>query len=389
MKRTACFLCAALMLLLCACGSSNQPASTDAPTPPPTETPAQVTPSPVPTAPATQEPDPVPTEDPVEEPDPEPAFVHPLTGLPTEEDLSGNKPVAIMLNNIKAAMPQQGNSQADIIYEVLAEGGITRMLGVYQDISKLGIVGSVRSARLYYLELALGHDAVFVHAGGSPEFYNKKEAWGLSTVDGVNGYYAYASTGLFWRNRERVPGNYYAYEHSLITSGEKLTQILTARNVLGAHRSGYENPLVFADWQKAAPADGDVITALAVPFSNYKSTTFHYDSETGLYSVEQYGTPYIDGNDGSQITVTNVIVLNTACSVVDDAGRITVDLSSGEGWFTCGGRFVSIRWEKGGKDQPLRYYDLSGNPLVLGKGKTYVCIIPRSYSPTVEVTEMN
>ncbi len=379
MKRTICFLCAALMLLLCACGSNEQPEVSEPPTPPVSETPAQPSPSPV------VEPTETPTPEPTEEPGP----ANPLTGLPMDEELVGQKPVAIMLNNIKAAMPQQGNSQADIIYEVLAEGGITRMLGIYQDISQLGVVGSVRSARLYYLELALGHDAVYVHAGGSPEFYDKKEAWGLETIDGVNGYYAYANTGLFWRDRERVAGNYYAYEHSLITSGERLTKVLTERNVLGPHRTDYENPLIFADYQDAAPTDGDAVNSLTVNFSNYKSTTFRYDGETGLYSVEQYGDAYIDGNDGSQIAVTNVIILKTACTVVDDAGRITVDLSSGEGWFTCGGSIRPIIWEKGSANQPLRYYDEFGEPLVLGEGKTYVCIIPLSRDITVSLVQPN
>lgn len=379
MKRVLCLIFAAMLVLLCACGAEDPaPSGSTAPSPSPT---VSETPEPEPTVSA----EPVPS--PEAEPTSEPLFVNPLTGLPTESDLSGQKPVAIMLNNIKAAMPQQGNSQADIIYEVLAEGGITRMLGVYQDISDVGIIGSVRSARLYYWELALGHDAVFVHAGGSPEFYEYKERWGLDTVDGVNGYYAYASTGLFWRDRERIEGNYYAYEHSLLTSGEKLTEILTARSELGPQRDGHENPLIFADYQDAAPADGDAVNSLTVNFSNYKSTTFRYDWETGLYSVEQYGEAYIDGNDGSQIAVTNVIILNTACTVVDDAGRITVDLSSGEGWFTCGGSIRPITWEKGSANQPMRYYDEFGNPLVLGRGKTYVCIIPLSRDFTVELVQ--
>lgn len=382
MKRTACFLCAVLMLLLCACGNDQPPEISQSPTPPVSETPVQTTPSPA--VPATQEPA-QPTGEPAEEPSPLPAFVHPLTGLPAEEDLSGNKPVAIMLNNIKAAMPQQGNSQADIIYEVLAEGGITRMLGIYQDISQLGIVGSVRSARLYFLELALGHDAVFVHAGGSPEFYEKKQAWGLETIDGVNGYYAYADTGLFWRDRTRVDGNYYAYEHSLVTSGEKLTQILTKRGVLGAHRDGYTYEMTFAE--NGAPADGDLVSVITVPFSGYKSTTFRYDPDTRLYHVEQYGTQYIDGNDNSQIAVTNLLVLKAKCTVVDDAGRITVDLTSGEGWYSCGGTIRPITWEKNGRNNQLSYYDEFGQPLTLGQGKSYVCIIPLSRDITVELVQ--
>lgn len=369
-----------LAVLLFTIGNDPDPVETPSPTPEPSPV-VENTPTPTPEQTPTATPEPTP------EPSPEPEFVNPLTGEATETDLSGSKPVAIMLNNIKAAMPQQGNSQADIIYEVLAEGGITRMLGVYQDISDLSLVGSIRSARQYYWELARGHDAVYVHAGGSPEFYKNKENSGLTTVDGVNGYYAYASTGLFWRNRQRVEGNYYAYEHSLITSGEKLSEILSARGLLGAHSDGFDYKMSFADPKDAAPIDGDAVNSLTVNFSNYKSTTFRYDGESGLYKVEQYGKEYIDGNDGSQIAVTNVIILKTKCTVVDDAGRITVDLSSGEGWFTCGGSIRPITWEKGGADKPLRYYDEFGQPLTLGRGKTYVCIIPLNRDFTVELVQ--
>lgn len=87
------------------------------------------------------------------------------------------RPVAIMLNNLKEALPQLGQSQADVIYEVPAEGGITRMLAVYQSLDGVGKIGSIRSARPYYLELALGHDAIYIHAGGSEDAYAKIRQW--------------------------------------------------------------------------------------------------------------------------------------------------------------------------------------------------------------------
>ena len=132
-----------------------------------------------------QEPEtPPPAEEPEPRPEPEPepyvpSGINPLTGEPMESRYENNRPVAVMLNNLKAAQPQLGISQADIIYEVPAEGGITRMLAVYQEPGSLGLVGSVRSARQYYWEIAQGHDAVYIHAGASPEFYNTKSRLGL------------------------------------------------------------------------------------------------------------------------------------------------------------------------------------------------------------------
>lgn len=362
MKRITCLLCALLLLLSAGCGSKN---------PDPTAEPTQTVP--VSAAPETPEPTPTPV--------PEPAFRHPLTGLPCEEDLSQKRPVAVMLNNLKAAQPQQGNSQADIIYELLAEGGITRMLAVYLEPEGLGLIGSVRSARQYYWEIAQGHDAVYIHAGASPEFYETKKNMGLFTVDGVNGRYSSASAGMFWRDRDRVPGHHYAFEHSLLTSGEAIAAMLEKEN-RGVHKDGYAYQMSFAD--DGTPAGGASALTVTVPFSSYKTGVFRYDPENGVYLVEEYGEPYIDGNDGSQVSTVNLLVLQTTYKVLDDAGRVRVGLESGTGWFACGGKIVPITWEKGGTDQQLRYFTEDGQPLTLGRGNSYVCFIPTSRAVAAE-----
>ena len=286
-----------------------------------------------------------------------------------------------MPNNLKTALPQQGNGQADIIYELMAEGGITRMLAVYQDPSRLGLIGSVRSARQYYWEIAQGHDAVFIHAGGSPEFYNTKSSKGLFTVDGVNGYYSSKDAGMFWRDRDRIAGHHYDFEHSLLTSGEAITDMLSQRE-LEEHSDGYVYEMAFTD--DGTPSGGSKATTVTVPFSSYNIDVVRYDVRSGLYLVEEYGEPYIDGNDNSQVSVTNLLVLQTTYVVQDDAGRVKVDLSSGSGWFACGGKMVPITWEKGSADNQLRYFLEDGSALTLGRGKSYVCVIPSSRSVSVE-----
>ncbi|MDE6590548.1 MAG: DUF3048 domain-containing protein, partial [Oscillospiraceae bacterium] len=287
-------------------------------------------------------------------------------------------PMAIMLNNLKAALPQQGNSQADIIYEVLAEGGVTRMVGLYQHPEQAGLIGSVRSARQYYWELAQGHDAVYIHAGGSEEFYNTKEALSLTTVDGVQGHWP----GMFWRDRDRIEGKHYAVEHSLLTSGEAISNMLASHEELVPHTDGYVYKMAFAD--DGTPVGGQNAVTVTVPFSGYKTGVFRYQNDSRLYLVEEYGAPYIDGNDNTQVAVTNLLVLQTSCTVMDSYGRITVDLSSGSGWFACGGQIIPISWEKGTPNQQLRYYGADGSPLTLGRGKSYVCIIPTTQTVTAE-----
>lgn len=337
------------------------------PLPPRTEAPV-LTPEPTPTPEET-----LPPEDDVPR--------NPLTGLPIGEEWLSRRPVAIMLNNLKQALPQQGQSQADIIYECLEEGGITRMMGVYQSLDGVGVIGSIRSARTYYLEMALGHDAIFIHAGGSDEAatedaYGKIRAWGVTSLDGVRGPYMSTTegAGLMWRDptRRRVNGSV----HSVVTTGEKLKETLPTLSIRQEHEEGWQYEMAFAD--DGTPQGGEAAQVITVPFSSYKTGVFRYDAESGLYLAEEYGEAYIDGNTGEQVGVTNVVILRADCKNTGDSyGHIKVNLSgSGTGYFACGGKWIDLTWEKESPSGQFYYKDESGEPIVFGRGRTYVCIVP-------------
>lgn len=375
MKRRIISLLTVFVLLLSACGNSSgdnqNPQETEQNTPKPT--PTAVQPEPTPEVVPTQEPEVEP------EPDEQETFCNPLTGLPMEEEFVNDRPIAVMINNLKAALPQQGVSQADIIYEVLAEGGITRMLGVYQSVEGVGKIGSVRSARTYYLELALGHDAVFLHAGGSPDALNKIKEWNATSLDCVKGSY---EGSLFWRDSGRLA--MMSREHTVVTSGEKILELFPGYSFRKEHTEEYKYDVLFAE--NGAPANGTDAVVISVPFSDYKTGVFTYDKTIGKYLIEEFGSPYVDGNTGKQVAVTNVLVLKTDCSTIpgDSAGRISVDLSQGEGWFACGGKIIPIHWSKAGINEPLVYTTQDGQPLTLGAGTSYVNIIPLSNEITVK-----
>ena len=347
----------ALLLLLSACSGKEDP--------PAEETLPAASPTPV--AEVTAEPSPTPYDGPVS----------PLSGLPIGEEWVNRRPVAIMLNNLKEALPQMGQSQADIIYEVPAEGGITRMLGVYQSLDGVGKIGSIRSARPYYLELALGHDAIFIHAGGSEDAYSKIAQWGVAALDGVRGpYMSNTENGnLMWRDPERRKS--YSLEHTVVTTGDAIIERFAGyTNLRQEHKEGYVYDMAFTE--DGAPVNGSPAAQIEVPFSNYKTGLFTYDADSGLYLAEEYGKAYIDGNTGEQVGVTNVVVIKTACrNTGDSLGHITVDLSSGgTGYFACGGKVIDLTWSKSYPDGQLHYKDLDGNPITFGVGRTYVCVVP-------------
>ena len=363
-RAAAMFLAVWMVLALAGCGGKEEEPAKPA-----------VEPTPI------EEPEPEPEPQPEPEPEPAgPAGTNPLTGLPMEPEYENDRPVAIMFNNLKAAQPQLSISQADIIYEVPAEGGITRMLGVFQSLEGVGTLGSIRSARPYYIELALGHDALYVHAGGSPEAYQDLKSWKVDNMDGVNGG---SDARIFWRDAERRKTM--DYEHTLVTSGEKVQEYLGADHFRTEHKEGYAYTQAFAE--DGTPANGTDARHVTLKYTSYKTGLFDYDEASGKYLVSQYGKAHTDGATLEQVSAVNVLFLETDISVIpgDTYGRLKVRTSgSGEGTFFCGGKSVPIRWSKADRNGQLVYTLADGTPLTLGQGSSYVCVMdPDTSSFTV------
>lgn len=359
------------LIFLCACGV--QDAQTPEPEPEPSET-AAPAPSPVPTSYPVKSP--APSKTPPPSPTPGPVR-NPLTGLPLEnEDHLGRRPVAVMLNNIIAALPQYGVTQADIIYEAPAEGCITRMVALYQDISRAGDIGSVRSTRSYYLDIAQGHDAILLHSGASPQAYSDIRTRGVTNIDGIY------NSAIYWRDQARIRSA--GLEHSLFTSGELTEDYLLSQSFRLEHNDDYVNPLLFVE--NGTPEGGFDAKSVTVRYSDYKTGTFDYDETNGLYAVGQYGREYIDGANGLQVRVTNVLVLEASVYQIrgDDAGRLSINLTgTGSGKFFCGGKGVDITWRKDSADAPFEYCLENGDPLEFGRGKSYINIASAGSQVTV------
>lgn len=300
-----------------------------------------------------------------------PGGTNPLTGLPIEPEYENDRPVAVMFNNLAVALPQLGISKADIIYEIPAEGAVTRMVGVFQTLDGVGELGSIRSTRSYYLEVALGHDAVLVHAGGSPEAYENIPAWDVDNIDGVRGA---ASQTVFWRDAERKKTK--GYEHSLLTSGERVLEYLGKGKYRTEHEEGYSYPQAFS--ADTVLENGTAAETVTLYFTRYKTGVFEYDADTNQYMVSQYKEAYVDGSTGEQVAVTNVLMLETDISVIpgDTEGRLKVRMTGeGEGTYFCGGKYISIRWSKADRNSPFVYTLADGTPLTMAKGTSYVCIL--------------
>lgn len=318
-----------------------------------------------------------PMPEPVEEPEPEPVYpyTNPLTGEGQMEDISGKRPIAVMFNNLEKALPQLGVGQADVIYEIVAEGGITRMMGLFQNIQGVGNLGSIRSARDYYVNLAYGHDAIYVHAGGSPQAYEAIKGWGVSAIDFVNGPCGVES----WRDANRRANA--GYEHSLLTSSTNLVEQMPSW-FRQEHKDDYQVGWTF---DEQLPAGGEAAAELTVPFSTYKTGYFTYDQESGQYAISQHingnDHTYVDGNTDEPVLVSNVLVLYTDISVIagDSAGRMSVRTTgSGDGILLRDRQLYPIIWQRDSKSSCYRFFGETGEEIALKPGSSYINVVKTS-----------
>lgn len=297
-------------------------------------------------------------------------MINPLTGETVDGDISTVRPYAIMINNISVAQPQVGVSNADIIYEVLAEGGITRMMAIFDSVKGIDKIGSMRSLRPYYLSISMSYDAITVHAGGSEQAYSDVKSLNADDIDGVRGSFA---SGTFFRDKSRQK---YGIEHSLFAAGSGIIETTAQKGFRTEHDSGYDTSYKLSFSDTAADQCTDKAGYVKVIYNSGKNTSFVYDDASGLYTAYQYGGTYTD-NKEKDMTFKNVLVLFADTKTVDSYGRLAVNLiGSGEGYFCCGGKYVPITWQRSDTGSSFSYKLKDGTPLDFGIGKSFISVVP-------------
>ena len=318
--------------------------------------------------------------EPVEPPEAKPVFYNPVTNLEVEEEQIRTRPIAVMLNNVKQAMPQMGVSRADLYFELPAEGDTNRIMALFYDYEDIPVIGTVRSARDYFVDYARSFDALFLHYGGSPQFYSLRSEIGYDDLDGIN---AQVESLLYWRDDERRKTK--GREHSVMTSGEKIMQTIDALEVRSVLSQDYSPYFQFAPAGQKAPAGHISAEKVSVPFSGYITPVFTYDAESGLYVRSQYGQTHIDGIDQTPLTVTNLVVLQTDISPIAADADLRINFRStgeGRGYYITEGYAREIRWKKDSARSRLELLDEKGDPVVVNSGKMWICILGKE--PVIE-----
>ncbi|MCL2198970.1 MAG: DUF3048 domain-containing protein [Defluviitaleaceae bacterium] len=297
-----------------------------------------------------------------------------LTGLLIHEDYAARRPLAVVVNNIRSSHPQSGIASADIVYEVLSEGDVTRLIAIFQSYFPEKI-GSIRSARDYFIDFAFNHDAVFVFHGASPSGHGRIRSTGVTNLDGGQ-----LEGSVFWRDRSfpAWTGNkgQRSREHSSFTGREQIEAHMDAREM---RTTIGENPaygFYFGELAEEMESLGEA-KRVVVPFSRNYTRTFIFCEEYGHYLVENNAGAHRDAETEEQVAVKNILIRHTRMNVIagDVEGRRNVNtVGTGTGYLITGGEHYAVLWEKASHTAPTIWTFEDGTPLTLTPGRTWVCV---------------
>lgn len=287
-------------------------------------------------------------------------FITPFTGLEVEQKPK-MRPVMVTINNQPQARPQSGLTSADLVYEMVAEGNITRLLAVFQ--SELPEnMGPVRSARDYFVDLAKGLDAFYIAHGYSPE---AKSMLSSGVVDNINGMQYDGS--LFKRSTDRVaPHNSYISEDNVKLGFEKV----------GASQK-MNKKIPFSFYESAEDVKIEkVISKIDIRYGVDEQfhNTYNYNEDSKLYERQSGGIVTKDLLNDKSVQVANVLFFEVNQSTVDQKGRQSLDLTSGgSGYVFQAGQKLDVKWRN--VDGVLAPY-ADDQPIKLVPGKSWIHLVP-------------
>jgi hypothetical protein len=301
---------------------------------------------------ATPTPTPTPTPAPVTK-------LSPLTGLPVSPELADRPIVSIVIENHPAARPQSGLSDAGVVYEALAEGGITRFQTFFLD-NRPASIGPVRSLRPYFVDWGLEFNAPVAHAGGSSTALDLVKPLGMKDINALS----FGSSGFFRIGTRAAP-------HNLYSSTAKLDPLLSRLGFAGA--SSFTVSPRKADAPTATPPHPNI--HIEYSYSGYQ-VDYKYDPTTNDYTRSLSGAPHIDSNTGKQIHVKNVVVEMMPTSTLADGHMQMQTVGQGQGWVLRDGDAIACTWVKDSHSARTRLLDAAGADIPLNAGNTWYSIVP-------------
>lgn len=289
-----------------------------------------------------------------------------VNGVMVAADLANKRVVATMIENSPAARPQIGLTSADVVYEAVAEGGITRFLAIFQQ-TPPDKAGPVRSARSYYIDWLSEYDAMYVHAGGSPTALSRIGEYGIKD-------YPHSNDGTFWREAKAGVSS----EHTLFAN---IAQIYAN----GVSKRNWSATHDFSPWKFVDPLPTPVATHgdISIDFSSasYKAL-WKFNATTNTYSRELAGVAHKDRTSGEQITASTIVAMvveraaNAPYSTGKESEWTMKTISEGKATVFKNGTVTEGTWKKPSRTERTRFYDTAGAEIELNRGKIWIEVVP-------------
>ena len=286
-----------------------------------------------------------------------------------------SRATAVMIDNHSGAWPQANLNKAYMVYEIVVEGGETRLLAVFkgQNVDK---IGPIRSSRHYFLDYALENDAIYVHYGWSPQAERDISTLGINNINGLT-----ESSSSFWRVKDK------AAPHNVLTSTENILKI-AERNKYRT-TSQKESILNYSiDEIQLTSQDSVSANKVSIPHSKLQTVTYEYDAEKKVYTRYARGKLQKDYTTGESVTTKNIII--TYCDNYDltdseNKGRQGLkNIGTFDGYYITNGKAIKIKCTKNARDAQTVYKDLQGNEINVNDGNTFVNICPTEANVVIE-----
>ena len=320
-----------------------------------------------------------------------------LTGRLVDAEVGTKRPMAIMLNNIYDACPQAGIEEAGIVYEAPVEGGLTRLMGIFEDYRGMEKIGSVRSCRDYYIDFAKEFDAVYIHYGQAVYAMNKLNAEGTDNISGLQyqdqagAVSGYCGEDIFYRTSDRKA------PHNAYTSGDRIDKAAQALGYSETYTENYQsdhfkfaspnNPNTLEQYGSSAIPATKINLAGAYPITK---TYFEYNEEDGLYyrfqGMQKGDQKHMDGANNKQLAFKNVLVQFAYYETRDAKGYLSFQChdDTKDGYYFTNGKGIHVTWKKTSDFAPTKFYDDNGNEIEINPGKTNICVVEQGKSIDAE-----
>lgn len=287
-----------------------------------------------------------------------------------------DRPIAVMIDNHKAALPQGGLNDAYMVYEIIVEGGESRLMALFKG-KDLDKIGPVRSSRHYFLDYALENDAIYVHFGWSPQAEYDISNLKVNNINGIS-----ESSSSFWRTKDK------SAPHNVATSTQKILEIAKRKDYATTSTKKSVLNYVIDDVKLENGEKADEIT---IPYSDSNVVKYTYDSDTGIYQRYSKGIEETDWTTKEKVTTKNIIITFARNATINDGenkGRQTLyNTGTLDGYYITNGRAIKITCEKSSRSSQTVYKDLEGNEIKVNDGNTFVQICPIDAKVRIEGVE--